>query len=225
MTRGLSIACLAMTLLLASCATPHGQDGSAEAITDFVALYAGNCAGCHGADGRYGAAQRLNDAVYQAFAGKDNLRRVISAGVPPTAMPPFSKNRGGMLTDEQIEILVEGMQKNWGVPRDFADVVLPSYVSTDTGDPHRGQAEYKTFCARCHGSDGRGESEAGSIVDESFLALVSDQALRTSVVVGCSDEGVPDWRSVADQPLSSQQISDIVAWLASHRSKGEPTLP
>jgi cytochrome c oxidase cbb3-type subunit 3/ubiquinol-cytochrome c reductase cytochrome c subunit len=55
-------------------------------------------------------------------------------------------------------------------------------------------------------------------VDPAYLALVSDQGLRVAVIAGRPDLGMPDWRSyVAAQPLSRQQISDVVAWLAAQR--------
>jgi hypothetical protein len=58
----------------------------------------------------------------------------------------------------------------------------------------------------------------GSIVDPSFLALVSDQSLRTTVIAGRPDLGKPDWREVVPgHRLTPQQISDLVAWLAGHR--------
>src|SRR6185295_15369486 len=40
----------------------------ATEVTDFSRLYAANCAGCHGADGRLGAARPLNDPLYQNLA-------------------------------------------------------------------------------------------------------------------------------------------------------------
>ena len=54
-------------------------------------------------------------------------------------------------------------------------------------------------------------------MDPAYLALVSDQGLRVAVIAGRPDLGMPDWRSVAGQPLSRQQISDIVAWLTTQR--------
>jgi cytochrome c oxidase cbb3-type subunit 3/ubiquinol-cytochrome c reductase cytochrome c subunit len=55
-------------------------------------------------------------------------------------------------------------------------------------------------------------------VDTAYLALVSDQALRTTVIAGRIDLGMPDWRAyIPGQPLSAQQISDVVAWLVSQR--------
>jgi cytochrome c oxidase cbb3-type subunit 3 len=38
------------------------------------------------------------------------------------------------------------------------------------------------------------------------------------VIVGRSDLGKPDWReNVPGRPMSPQEISDVVAWIASHR--------
>ena len=58
----------------------------------------------------------------------------------------------------------------------------------------------------------------GSIVDASYLALISDQGLRSITIAGRQDEGMPDWRSDGAQPMTDQQITDIVAWLASKRT-------
>jgi cytochrome c oxidase cbb3-type subunit III len=58
-------------------------------------------------------------------------------------------------------------------------------------------------------------------VDPAYLALVSDQALRTAVVAGRPDLGMPDWRGAhASEPLGAQEVSDVVAWMASHRGGG-----
>jgi hypothetical protein len=55
-------------------------------------------------------------------------------------------------------------------------------------------------------------------VDGSYLALVSDQNLRTTVIVGRPDMGAPDWRGdLPGKPLSEQDVSDVVAWLAAQR--------
>ena len=74
-------------------------------------------------------------------------------------------------------------------------------------------------------SDGRGGNKASSIVDGSYLALVSDQQLRTIVIAGRPELGAPDWRGdVEGRPMSAQEISDVVAWLSSQRPKfpGQP---
>jgi cytochrome c oxidase cbb3-type subunit III len=193
----------------------------ATEVTDFSQLYAENCSGCHGADGRLGAARPLNDPLYLALVSDETLRRVIAQGVPKTAMPAFVQQQGGTLTDKQIEVLVQGIRSRWARPEQFNAVTLPPYQAANTstpGDRARGGVAYRTYCAQCHGEDGRGGRKGGAILDPNYLALVSDQSLRTTVIVGRSDLGKPDWREdVPGRPMSSQEISDVVAWIASHR--------
>jgi hypothetical protein len=55
-------------------------------------------------------------------------------------------------------------------------------------------------------------------VDGSYLALVSDQGLRTTVIAGRPDLGAPDWRgNVRGSAMTSQDVSDVVAWLSAQR--------
>jgi cytochrome c oxidase cbb3-type subunit 3 len=101
----------------------------------------------------------------------------------------------------------------------------PPYASSTPGDVSRGSVAYAEFCSSCHGAGGRGGQKASSIVDGSLLALLNDQELRTIVIVGRSELGAPDWRgNVPGKPMSPQDVSDVVAWLASQRAKfpGQP---
>ncbi len=194
-------------------------------ISDFNILYAQNCAGCHGAEGKGGAAIALGDPVYLAIADETILRRVATNGIPGTSMPAFAQSAGGMLTDEQIEVLVRGIRERWSKPDVLRDANPPPYSSSEPGDTSRGSEVYAAYCSSCHGSEGRGGQKASSIVDGSFLALLSDQELRTIVIAGRPELGAPDWRgNVAGKPMSSQEISDVVAWLASQRAQfpGQP---
>jgi mono/diheme cytochrome c family protein len=194
-----------------------------DQILDFKVLYAQNCAGCHGPDGKGGGAIALSDPVFLAIADDDVVRRTATYGVTGTPMPAFSQKAGGMLTDRQIDAIVSGI-RSWGVAGTFQDTDLPPYAA-QAGDPHRGSEVYVTYCSSCHGPAGRGGSEAGSIVDGSYLALVSDQNLRTIVITGRHELGAPDWRNnVPGRPMSSQDISDVVAWLAAQRPQfpGQP---
>ena len=130
-------------------------------------------------------------------------------------MTGWSKAAGGILTDEQIDILVNGLQDKWRGSQDFAG--MPQYEAAGQGDPKRGLAAYQTYCASCHGPDGNG-GKAGSIVNASLLGLVTNQSLRTTVIAGRSDMQIPDWRGyVPNHAMTDQEISDVVAWLASLR--------
>ena len=187
-----------------------------ENVADFNELYRTNCAGCHGDGGKLGAARPLNDALYLSFVPDEALRQVISEGKRGTNMPIFSQKAGGVLTDRQIELLVSGMRAAWSKPQDLG-TQIPGYTASGTGSAVNGASAFQTYCARCHGPDGAGGS-AGSIVDPNFLNLVSDQGLRTTVVVGRSDLGKPDWRSnLPGHPMTLQEIDAIVDWIAAHR--------
>ena len=193
-------------------------------VADFATLYAANCAGCHGDETRPGAAVALADPVYLAFADDATLRAVTSGGVPGTAMPAFARSAGGSLTDAQIGILVDGMRTRWGRPEALGGVRPPPY-STQSGDAISGARSYATHCASCHGPTGSGGARGGSVVDGSYLGLVSDQSLRTAVVVGRPALGMPDWRGDgARAPMSDADIADVVAWLAAQRPEfpGQP---
>ena len=82
----------------------------------------------------------------------------------------------------------------------------------------RGKVVYAAACAGCHGADGKLGQSGGAIADASYLSLVSDQYLRTTVIAGRVDLGMPDWRNYTPgQPLTTGQISDVVAWLIAQR--------
>lgn len=223
MSRALRIAAAAALLALAGCDGLPGKPDPAERwqeperVASFAVLYGENCSGCHGADGRLGPARPLADPLYLALVDDATLRRVIADGVPGTAMPGFSRAAGGFLTEEQTDLLVREMRARWARPDDVAGLTLPPYAAP-LGDPVRGAAAYATYCASCHGEDGTGGTVRGSIVDGSYLALVSDQGLRTTVIAGRTDLGMPDFRGTEGAtPMSNQQIGDVVAWLAARR--------
>jgi mono/diheme cytochrome c family protein len=191
---------------------------------DFKILYGENCAGCHGPGGKRGAAISLSDPVFLAIADDVAIRRTAANGVPGTPMPAFAQNAGGMLTDAQIDVIVSGI-RSWANPAILRGDIPPPYTAPGPGDPDHGAQAYATFCSACHGPDGRGGSKASSIVNGSYLALASNQNLRTVVIAGLPEWGAPDWRSdVPGRPMSSEDVSDVVAWLAAQRPRfpGQP---
>jgi len=218
------------TACLWGCSSAPGRPKSDSIHLDpdqnlnFGSLFSQNCAGCHGPDGKGGPAMALDDPVYLAIANDSVLRGVTTDG-DGTAMPAFAKSAGGMLTDQQIDVIVRGMRERWSKPDLFSETIPPPYASSTPGDPSRGAQVFGTYCSSCHGSDGTGGRHAGAISNGSYLALVSDQDLRTIVIVGRPELGAPDWRAdVAGNPMSPQDVSDVTAWLASLRPKlpGQP---
>jgi mono/diheme cytochrome c family protein len=224
--RHLGVAAALAGMLLWGCGSPHGRplQGSEtlapNEILNFDTLYAQNCSGCHGVEGRGGAAIALADPVYLAIADDTAMRKVTASGARGTAMPAFAQSAGGMLTDKQIDIITTQIRSRWSRRNNFNANDLPSYAPKSAGNVLQGEAAYKTYCESCHGPGGRGGPKGSSITDGSFLALVSDQGLRTVVITGRPELSAPDWRgNVSGKSMSDQEITDVVAWLASQRTQ------
>ena len=193
-------------------------------IMDFATLYANNCTGCHGDAKQPGAAIALTDPLYLALAGDDAIRRATAEGVRGTAMPPFAQSAGGVLTDAQIEALVQGLRATYGKVDVLRGAAAPPHAAA-AGDATRGADVYATYCASCHGADGRGGDKAGAVIDGSYLSLVSDQGLRTIVLAGRPALGMPDFRGyVAGRAMTADDVADVVAWLTAQRPQfaGQP---
>jgi mono/diheme cytochrome c family protein len=214
--------CVAV-LASVACDRMPGRPGPGEEVPrpeqalDFATLYKENCSGCHGADGKGSAAIALRDPVFLALADDATILAVASSGVPGTQMPPFAQSKGGMLTDQQIGVLVHGI-RSWARP-DASMTGLPPYAAQSPGDPQRGAGVYATFCSSCHGPKGEGGKGGSAIANGTYLSLVSDQYLRTIAIAGRPELGAPDWRGdVPGRAMSAGEISDVVAWLRSQRS-------
>jgi mono/diheme cytochrome c family protein len=217
--------------LLSGCGAPHGQPRKGSEILapnevlEFSALYTENCAACHGAEGRGGAAIALADPVYLGIANQTTMRNVIANGVRGTSMPAFAQTAGGMLTDKQIDVITGEIRSRWSRPGILDGANPPSYAPKSAGDAQRGEGAYKTYCESCHGPGGKGGPKGSAITNDSFLALVSDQGLRTTVIAGRPELGAPGWRGyLPGKPMSEQEITDVVTWLASRRvqTPGQP---
>ena len=220
-----------LSLLMCSCSSPHGQPqkGSEPVapsqVLEFDTLYTQNCAGCHGSQGRGGAAIALSDPVYLAIVDRESMRKVIADGARGTSMPAFAQSAGGMLTNKQVDVITNGILSRWDRKEVLDGSNPPAYSAKTTGNTAHGALVYGTYCASCHGAEGQGGPKGSSITNDSFLALVSDQGLRTIVIAGRPELGAPDWRgNVAGKPMTDQEITDVVAWLASHRvqTPGQP---
>ena len=229
--RHLCVFTAVVATLCSGCVAPHGEPSKGaevlapNEVLDFATLYAENCAGCHGANGRGGGAIALANPVYLAIADDAAIHKVTANGVRGTAMPAFSVSAGGMLTDAQVDVITKEIRSRWSKQGVLDTATAPSYAPESAGDTQRGEVTYKTYCESCHGPGGGGGRKASAITDDSFLALVSDQGLRTIVITGRPELGAPDWRgNVQGRPMSEQEVTDVVAWLASRRvqNPGQP---
>ena len=217
-------------LALAGCNLPGRPEPGPEvprpeAVMSFDKLYGENCAGCHGANGQGGASVNLSNPEYQGLIDDATLRDTIAKGEKGTLMPAFAKENGGELTDAQIDALVSEMRARWRKPNPFGGDTPPPYKATHPGDASKGQQVYTAACASCHGETAQKPGKDGSILDGSFLALVNEQTVRTTIIAGRPDIGQPDWRNhIQGHPLSDDEITNVTAWLRSQRpaTPGQP---
>lgn len=189
-------------------------------ITDFNRLYAQNCLACHSnGPGTVSAAIALDNPDYLSAIPPETLRAIIENGVPGTLMPGFSIPAGGSLTTEQITILVEGILAKRAPA---ADSAIPAYRAP-LGNAAAGQALWaaSVYARR----DGQPVPIAKSILNPHFLGTVSDQYVRTLLIVGLPSLGYPDFRGVVPgRVLTTQDVSDLTAWVVSNRRNeyGQP---
>lgn len=225
---------LGSLVLIAGCGwQPPGKPQYADRplrpdqVLEYTTLFTNNCTGCHGSDGTFGAAPPLQDAMLLAILSPEKFRDIVINGREGTMMPAFAREKGGRLTKEQIQIIVDGIYKEWQQADLKADQ-LPPYEVAEPGNVAAGALVFQQACAGCHGEEGKGGPKAGPLRDAAFLGLVSDQFLRRMVITGRADLGMPDFRrdeaGGAAKPLSNQEIADVVAYLASWRqpSAGTP---
>jgi cytochrome c oxidase cbb3-type subunit 3 len=189
-----------------------------ENVASFERLYEQNCSACHGDNGSGGPALDLANPKYQALVDDASLRRWITSGMPGTQMPAFGESADGFLTPLQVDVLVAGMRARWE-QNDHGTADMPPYSSSTVGNVEHGQDTFRASCSSCH------QQERQRITNASYLSLVSDQSLRSIVIAGRPDLGHPDWNQVRHgQPLTDQDVSDVISYLHSLRSDtpGQP---
>jgi mono/diheme cytochrome c family protein len=215
---------LVSLILLAGCnrklGPPNDEDElrRPENVVSFDRLYKQNCSACHGENGSGGPAFDLANPTYQALVDDASLKRWITSGMPGTQMPAFGESAGGFLTPQQVDALVAGLRARWD-RKDHDGAGMPPYSSSAVGNAEHGQDVLRLSCSSCH------QQVQQKITDTSYLALVSDQSLRTIIIAGRPDLGHPDWKQVRPgHPLADQDVSDVIAYLHSLRSDtpGQP---
>jgi len=217
-TRSLVLGAVPLMLALAGCGgvsgtVAEGPPPRPEQVVDFKTLYNQNCRACHGENGQNGPSMDLGNPEFQALVDDNTLRDIISHGLIGTQMPAWAEQAGGMLTDQQINAIIAGMRKEWAKPNAFSGATPPPLKQPDGGSAQHGQQVYQQRCAGCH--QGNERQQPNSPV---YLSLVSDDVLRTIIIAGRPDIHQPDFQhdnanGAAGQPLSAQDVTDIVAYL------------
>jgi cytochrome c oxidase cbb3-type subunit 3 len=142
---------------------------NAQAMATANNLFQNNCAQCHGADG--GGARgfpNLANSDWQWGGDPDSIVQTIAYG-RVAAMTPW----GEVLGPEGVEQVVAHVRQLSGQEHDAA---LAS----------AGATQFMTFCAACHGADGKGMAAVGApnLTDDVWLYGGDVETLRETVVKG-----------------------------------------
>jgi len=146
---------------------PGAEDDAVAA-----ANYQKYCSLCHGAE-RQG---HVNDDAPSLrskslmSAGFDERLMAVSYGRRGTAMGGFLDEVGGPMSEDEIERLMQWLQKQSGVEA----VELP--LDPIVGDIELGKEIYAEECAVCHGDNGEGDI-GPALGNPAMLSLTSDAFL------------------------------------------------
>ena len=132
-----------------------------------------------------------------------------AAGIDSVSQHVLARMRE--LTGAQLEAV---MNYTYSLSPSGAPVV--EAPSADRGDAANGAVLFHSWCTNCHGGDGTNPvgSENIVIVDPAFQASMTDAQLIDAISQGFpKPDDMPAFREI----LSSQEMSDVLAWLRTFR--------
>ncbi|MEI9935959.1 MAG: c-type cytochrome [Pseudomonadota bacterium] len=186
-------------------------------LTRGAELYGRMCAVCHGANGEgYKADQapRLAQPEFQASVSDDQLREAIKNGRNGTTMSAWSTERGGPLSAEDIEQVIEFL-RTW---RKGARVALDERPLG--GDLARGENLFARECVRCHGARGVGGPNI-HIGNPQLLQVASNGFIRYAIKNGRPGTLMNGF----SQTIGDEGIEDLTGLLRSWQNPEPPPPP
>ena len=168
------------------------------------AVFAANCAGCHGARGE-------GSVVAPPIAAKDDpvtgdesrLFGTLTVGVAGTAMGSFRR-----LDAADLHAVIAAVR---ALPK--LDVPRAGWKATP-GNAAHGAALFAAQCARCHGDRAQG-GEGPQLASRALLAAASDGYLTATIIRGRAGTVMPSFAAEAKDHarLSPADVADVVAFL------------
>ncbi len=192
-------------------------------LDDAMTLYAQNCSVCHGLAGEgISSIPPLNNPALQSMA-YDDLTKTIARGRFNTAMPAWSKEDGGPLSDYQISELVGLVQSgDWNATQDrvvnlglaplvpFTTEPDPALLAKVANLPNGATLQtaitiFAADCVACHGADGLGTGIAPALNDPLVREKTADELTRT-VTLGSAGTLMAGWNNA----LTAEEIAALV---------------
>lgn len=145
-----------------------------QAIKIGQRIFANNCAQCHGSDAKGSRGfPNLTDRDWLYGESVQEIKISISNG-RSAVMPPWNEGYG---TEQDRENVIQY-------------VLSLSGRGVDSTMAESGKTVFQTFCAACHGSEGKGNRQLGApnLTDDTWLYGGSVQSISASIELGRKGE-------------------------------------
>lgn len=117
---------------------PGSRNNDSTALTDSrieqgQQIFAQNCVACHGQDATGGIGPALNSKQFLKSVSDDQIRSIISTGIPGSQMSAYLQDYGGPLTAEQINQIasyLRSLEENAPDRPDWRDMLYKSTTTT-----------------------------------------------------------------------------------------------
>ena len=179
--------------------------------------YTMNCMACHQKDGigKPGFAPSIRNRDFLAIASDDYIRTTIAKGRLGTAMAPRPD-----ISKENVNHLIAYLR---AVPMPNPIEIKVDDSLKIRGDAKAGATKFTTYCATCHGEQGKGyvTGVAGPAIGMAgFLNTSSDDYIFQTVKQGRAGTAMKPFmgpEGVAN--LNKEDVADIISYLRSLNSK------
>ncbi len=205
------LAAVLLLVLLTAFGAGAQTDGDPERGGDLYVTY---CAMCHGLDGRGRVGANLEN--FPGIQVEAAMAQIIANGISGSTMPAWSTERGGPLTDQDIQDIVVYLNTILGgtapiapAPTYQAPVIEP--LPDIEGDPSRGAVVFQTNCIACHGEAAQGV--IGKNLAKSWPGNQPDIFIRDVTARGISGSVMPAWGKEFGGPLSDGEVADVTSYI------------
>ncbi|OGX40026.1 MAG: hypothetical protein A3D87_08320 [Omnitrophica WOR_2 bacterium RIFCSPHIGHO2_02_FULL_50_17] len=172
------------------------------------ALFARNCAQCHGEFGEGGNGPAIGKKGFLETVSDGFIFAMMRMGRGDSEMKAFPPHGSGFasLSDKDAADIISFLRSDLNKAEQYAKKVQ--------GVPGRGKELFDRDCAQCHGPDGRG-GIAPDLNNKFFMEAVSDSYLQATMAIGRHNTQMRSMMKGGSGvvELSSQDVNDIISYL------------
>lgn len=183
------------------------EESVSKAEPNAEVLYNRHCLVCHGKEGDKIAGVPIFSGDFWSFRDRDGIFRSIQIG--KGGMPASGKAEGGNLTRQEIEVLMNYLNKEAALPATSgAAAAGPPLQQVNSV---QGKALYEKNCLTCHGADGN-QFPMAKLGSADYIKQKGISELVKSTAEGKG--GMPAYSREKGGALSSAEIEAIIGYLS-----------